>query len=106
MAILKVVDRIGAVHTIDAPDDMPLMFVLRDHAGLPVEGMCGGCASCGTCHVFIDEEWIERLPRPQPDEQGMAEQLYHYDERASRLSCQIQSGPAIDGLELRLAPEE
>jgi 2Fe-2S ferredoxin len=106
MAILKVVDRIGAVHTIDAPDDMPLMFVLRDHAGLPVEGMCGGCASCGTCHVFIDEEWIERLPPPQPDEQGMAEQLYHYDERTSRLSCQIQSGPAIDGLELRLAPEE
>jgi hypothetical protein len=36
----------------------------------------------------------------------MVEQLYHYDERTSRLSCQIQSGPAIDGLELRLAPEE
>jgi len=105
MPILQVADRTGAVHAVEAPDDTPLMFVLRDHAGLPVEGLCGGCASCGTCHVLVDEEWIDRLPPRRPDEHGMLEQLYHYDEQASRLSCQIRSGPEIDGLRLRLAPE-
>jgi 2Fe-2S ferredoxin len=106
MPRLQVTDRVGTVHEVEAVDDLPLMFVLRDHAGLPVEGMCGGCASCGTCHVYIEGEWIDRLPPREAEEQDMVEQLYHYDERSSRLSCQIRSGPAIDGLALRLAPEE
>lgn len=48
---LHVTDRDGRESAHAVPAEGPLMVILRDHAGLPVEGLCGGCASCGTCHV-------------------------------------------------------
>lgn len=108
MPKLVVHDRDGHRHDVDAPLNHPLMFTLRDGAGLPVEGLCGGCAACGTCHVFIAEAWIDRLPPRGPDELMMLRSLSHFDERTSRLACQIIPKPnhPLDGLELRLAPEE
>jgi 2Fe-2S ferredoxin len=106
MSKLIVTDRLGARHEIAAAPGEPLMFILRDHAKLPVEGLCGGCAACGTCHVYVDEAWVERLPPREAAEQDMLAQLYHFDTRKSRLSCQIRVSPDVDGLALRLAPEE
>jgi ferredoxin, 2Fe-2S len=103
---LVVTDRKGTVREVEAEDGLALMFVLRDHAGLPVEGLCGGCAACGTCHVFVDDDWVDRLPPRQPAEADMLDQLYHVDDRRSRLSCQVTATPALDGLCLTLAPEE
>ena len=108
MPKLKVLDRNGRAHEVDAPFGRPLMFTLRDDAGLPVEGLCGGCAACGTCHVYIDEAWVDRLPPRGSSEAMMLDSLSHFDERASRLACQIVPTPELDieGLTLRLAPEE
>ncbi len=106
MPIIIVTDRAGAEHRVDAPAGRPLMFALRDGARLPVEGLCGGCAACGTCHVYVDPAWAGRLPERQEDELQMLEVLRHFDEAASRLSCQIKPTAAHEGLRLRLAPEE
>jgi ferredoxin len=106
MARLTVTYRAGAVHDVEAPADETLMIVLRDLADLPVEGLCGGCASCGTCHVFVAETWVDRLPPRQGLERSMLESLYHFDERRSRLACQLTVRPQIDGLAVSLAPQE
>ncbi|MBL8671842.1 MAG: 2Fe-2S iron-sulfur cluster binding domain-containing protein [Alphaproteobacteria bacterium] len=106
MAKLTVTDRKGVRHELDGKAGERLMFVLRDDYNLPVEGTCGGCASCGTCHVFVDEAWVDRLPKRQDDEEQMLDSLRHVDERRSRLSCQIIVDASMDGLAVTLAPEE
>lgn len=70
-----------------------------------VLGLCGGNASCGTCHVHIAEDWMERLPTIQPNEDEI---LTFSDWRRpnSRLSCQIPFTEALDGIALTIAPED
>jgi|EndMetStandDraft_9_1072997.scaffolds.fasta_scaffold747608_2 2Fe-2S ferredoxin len=106
MPRITVTDREGVTREIDAPVGEPLMFTLRDRAGLPVEGLCGGCAVCGTCHVYVDAAWIDRLKPREEIELELLEALAQFDERASRLSCQIKPTADLEGLALRLAPEE
>jgi 2Fe-2S ferredoxin len=106
MPTIHVTDRAGKPHEIKAPEGERLMFVMRDEAGLPVEGLCGGCMVCGTCHVFVDADWVDRLPKPSAEEADMLDSLAHFDPKRSRLSCQIEATPAIEGLRFTLAPEE
>lgn len=105
MPIARVTDRDGALHEIEAEGDTPLMFSLRE-SGMPVEGTCGGVASCGTCHVFVGTEWSSRLGARETSELEMLESLTNFDEATSRLSCQINMTPELDGLEVTLAPAE
>ncbi len=63
---------------------------------------CGGCLNCATCHVFIDEAWLARLPPATGDEAAMLEMTAVPQEPNSRLSCQIVLQPELDGLTLRL----
>ncbi|MBF9033534.1 2Fe-2S iron-sulfur cluster binding domain-containing protein [Rhodobacterales bacterium HKCCE2091] len=106
MIRITVEDRNGAVSDHEIKGEGPLMFALRDEAGGYVEGICGGCATCGSCHVFIAEEWRDRLPEIGDYEAAMLDMLESYDAAASRLSCQIEAGPELDGLKLKIAPEE
>jgi 2Fe-2S ferredoxin len=106
MITLHVTTRDGAEAAHRVPPGGPLMFLLRDVAGLPVEGLCGGCASCGTCHVFVEADWAARLPPPGAIEAGMLDMLEHHDPGRSRLACQIEATEALDGLRLTLAPQE
>jgi len=50
---IKVVDRKGKSHTLEAPDGYRLMEVIRDN-GLPIKAECGGACACATCHVYVD----------------------------------------------------
>jgi 2Fe-2S ferredoxin len=103
---LHVTGRDGQRRSHVVPAGRPLMFLLRDVAREPVEGLCGGCATCGTCHVFVAGDWAGRLPPPGPHEAAMLDMLEHARPGTSRLACQIAVTPALDGLTLELAPEE
>lgn len=105
MPRVHVIDRNGEISDIEVPGDTPLMYALRD-SGLPVEGTCGGYASCGSCHVFIDEEWRDKLDAKTDVESDMLGLLHAADPERSRLSCQIIAKDELDGLTITLAPEE
>jgi len=104
MAVLKVVDRDGVEHEVEAQPGQKVMEVLRE-LEYGVAAICGGMCSCATCHVFVDPEWAARLPAPMSDEKDLLTELTHYEAR-SRLSCQIDFTPALDGLKVTLAPDE
>ncbi|MCA1427822.1 MULTISPECIES: 2Fe-2S iron-sulfur cluster-binding protein [Bradyrhizobium] len=63
---------------------------------------CGGNAMCATCHVYVDESWLARLPAMADDEDALLDGTAAERRRTSRLSCQITITPDLDGLVLKL----
>jgi 2Fe-2S ferredoxin len=93
----------GTTHRLEALEGWRVMEVIRDW-GLPIKAECGGACACATCHVWVGEEWIDKLVPPTDEELEMLDGAFQVDER-SRLCCQIIMQPELDGLEVELAPE-
>ncbi len=100
---LIVTDREGKVHELTAREDWSAMEVIRD-ANLPLSAECGGACACATCHVYVDDAWVARLPAAQQQEVDMLDFGVAVQEN-SRLSCQIKMSAETDGLVVTLAPE-
>jgi 2Fe-2S ferredoxin len=100
---IHVTDREGVEHDLDAPDGWRVMEVIRDH-GLPIKAECGGACACATCHVYVDNDWAEKLVEPTDEETEMMDEAFDVEDN-SRLSCQIILSEDLDGLKVTLAPE-
>jgi ferredoxin len=73
-------------------------------AGQPLEGTCEGQMACSTCHVIVDKDWFDKLPKASEDEEDMLD-LASGARRTSRLSCQITLTEAMDGIEVVIPSE-
>lgn len=104
MALLRVIDRDGKEHQVEGKTGLKLMETLRD-LEYGVAAICGGMCSCATCHVYVDPQWVSRLPEPMSDERELLTELSHYQDN-SRLSCQLDFTPELDGLRVTVAPDE
>lgn len=100
---IKIKDREGVVHEVQAPTDMAmnLMEVCKAYE-LPVEGTCGGMAMCASCQCYVTS--AHDLPEMGQDEDLMLAEAFYVEDN-SRLGCQIPITPELDGLEVELAPE-
>ena len=103
MPTLKITDRLGKKTELEFDSNFTLMEILRDN-GYEIEASCGGCCACATCHVYIDENWIDKINSMDNDEESMLDQAFDV-KKNSRLSCQINLSDEFDGLELEIAPE-
>ena len=103
---LKIIDREGKLHEVQAPTDMAmnLMEVVRSYelAEEGTIGICGGMAMCASCQCYVKSN--HELPEMGIDEDMMLAEAFHVQDN-SRLGCQIQITPEMDGLEVELAPE-
>lgn len=99
---IHVTDQDGKEHTLDAIEGWRVMEIIRDH-GLPIKAECGGACACATCHVYVDDSWLERLHPMRDEEQDMLDVAPDVTDN-SRLSCQIIMDEAFDGLKVTLAP--
>ena len=103
---VTIIDRDGVSHNIDAPTDMAmnLMEVVRAYELAPegTIGICGGMAMCASCQCYVLSN--HDLPEMQDDEEAMLSEAFYVKDN-SRLSCQIEITPQIEGLEVELAPE-
>ena len=103
---IKIIDRDGVAHSILAPTDMAmnLMEVVRSYELAPegTIGVCGGMAMCASCQCYVLSD--TQLPEKTDDEEAMLSEAFDVREN-SRLGCQIQITPQMEGLEVQLAPE-
>jgi 2Fe-2S ferredoxin len=90
----------GSRHKLEAPEGYRVMEVIRDY-GLPIRAECGGACACATCHIRVADEWAERVIPPGDDELDKLDEIHGADDK-SRLSCQLLTDSAIDGLVVRL----
>lgn len=73
------------------------------HAGVDaIAADCGGSLNCATCHVYVNPDWLTRLPAPSADELSMLEMTAAPRQPNSRLSCQLIATQALDGMVIAL----
>jgi len=101
---IKVTLLSGEQREVVAAIGEPLMHALRDQT-LDVEAICGGTASCATCHVYVDLARTFDIPEANEAEQCMLDGLVH-QRPGSRLSCQVMVETCFDGLSVTIAPTE
>ena len=97
MTSITFTDAAGKTRTVEADDGSTVMETALRNGIAGIEAECGGACACATCHVYVDDAWIGKLPKPEQMEEDMLD--FAFDVRpGSRLSCQIKVSPALNGL--------
>ena len=105
MPTINVTTRNGETRVVEARLGVSIMENLRDGGIDEILALCGGCLSCATCHVFVDDQWLGQLPPVSDDEDDL---LDSSDARQpnSRLSCQLPLTEELDGIAVTVAPDD
>ena len=99
MAKVTYIESSGNSHTIEIANGLSVMegAVQNDIPGIDAD--CGGGMACATCHVYVSDQWFNKLEKIQDAEQDMLDMAYE-PKKNSRLSCQIILTDELDGLEV------
>ena len=97
MIKITYVDASGEARSVDAEEGSTVMETALKNDVPGIEAECGGACACATCHVYVAENWLSKLPKAEQMEEDMLD--FAFDVRPnSRLSCQIRVRPELDGL--------
>lgn len=103
MAQVTYVDHDGHETRVDVPVGENVMRGALYNGIEGITGECGGGLSCATCHCYIDEDWVDTVGGPSSEaEAELLESAATEVRPTSRLSCQIEMTPALDGLVVHL----
>jgi|SRR3974390_3504462 2Fe-2S ferredoxin len=91
----------GKEHVVDAPSGSSVMESAKKNNIPGIDADCGGACSCGTCHVYVDPNWLSRVGGRNPLEEATLDFASNVESN-SRLSCQIKVTSDLDGLVVRL----
>ena len=89
----------GKKNTVEVPVGLTVMEGALQNNIQGIDADCGGSMACATCHVYVPENWYEKLEKVQDAEQDMLDMAYE-PKKNSRLSCQIIISDQLDGLEV------
>jgi 2Fe-2S ferredoxin len=107
MARITFVQPDGTARTCVNFEGMTLMQLAVGNLVDGIDALCGGMMQCATCHCWVDDAWIDRTGAAPPAERAMLEGIEGVEVRpTSRLSCQVQLGEELDGLIVRIPPEQ
>ena len=97
MAKIKYIEHNGTQHEIDVANGLTVMegAVQNDIPGIDAD--CGGGMACATCHVYVKEDWFNKLPKKEDGEEDMLDMAFE-PKTNSRLSCQLTVSDELDGL--------
>lgn len=96
MPKMIVVDRTEKAHEIEAEIGLSVMEIIRENGLDELLALCGGCCSCATCHVHVDQRFKDGLEPMSEDEDDLLNSSDNRDEY-SRLSCQLRFHADLDG---------
>ena len=91
-------------HTIEVQNGLSVMEGAVQNNIPGIDADCGGSMACATCHVYVKEEWFNKLPKKEDGEEDMLDMAFE-PKKNSRLSCQIMVSDELDGLIVNL-PEK
>ena len=91
----------GTAHEIELEEGLSVMRGAVDNGVPGIDADCGGECACATCHVFVEEPWLEKTGEPSEQEASMLS-FAATAQPNSRLSCQITMSATLDGLVVRL----
>ena len=95
----------GTRREISAPAGISLMEAAVANQVQGIVALCGGACACATCHVYVAQSWLPRLPAREEMEEGMLESAFGVKDN-SRLSCQIHLSDELDGLEVTVPAQQ
>jgi 2Fe-2S ferredoxin len=95
----------GVQNELDVSLGDTLMEVAIDNNVAGIVAECGGACACATCHTYVAEAWLDKLPAISDMEDGMLDAVLDRRDN-SRLACQIEITAALDGLEIHAADNE
>ncbi|MGV6873000.1 2Fe-2S iron-sulfur cluster-binding protein [Pseudochelatococcus sp. B33] len=100
MPVITYIDASGNAMAVEAVTGSTVMETAVRHSVPGILGECGGACACATCHVYIDDAWLDIVGDPEPMEEDMLD--FALDVKPnSRLSCQIRVRDDLDGLVVR-----
>ena len=104
MTKITYVEHSGKLHTIQVQNGLTVMEGAVQNNISGIDADCGGSMACATCHVYVKEEWFNKLPKKEDGEEDMLDMAYE-PSKFSRLSCQLIVSDELEGLFVNL-PEK
>ena len=97
MPKITYIEHNGKSHTIDVANGLSVMEGAVQNNIPGIDADCGGGMACATCHVYVKEEWFDKLPKKEDGEEDMLDMAFE-PKTNSRLSCQLIVSDELDGL--------
>ena len=104
MAKITYITSDAQVHEIEVQNGLTVMEGAVQNNVPGIDADCGGGMACATCHVYVKEDWFNKLPEKAEGEDDMLDQAFEPSAN-SRLSCQITVSDELNGLVVHL-PEK
>ena len=104
MAKITYIEHNGTNHTVDVQNGLTVMEGAVQNNIPGIDADCGGGMACATCHVYVKEDWFDKINKKNEGEDDMLDQAYEPNSK-SRLSCQIMVSDDLDGLTVHM-PEK
>ena len=104
MPKINYTDKSGNVRTVEVENGLSVMEGALQNNIPGIDADCGGSMACATCHVYVEEKWLDKLPKAEEAEVDMIDMAFE-PKKNSRLSCQIIVSEELDGLRV-ITPEK
>ncbi len=104
MTKITYIEHSGKSHTIEVQNGLTIMEGAVQNNIPGIDADCGGSMACATCHVYVKEEWFNKLPKKEDGEEDMLDMAYEPN-KFSRLSCQLTVSDKLEGMIVNL-PEK
>ena len=101
MAKIIYIEHSGKPHTFQVQNGLTVMEGAVQNNISGIDADCGGSMACATCHVYVKEEWFNKLPKKEDGEEDMLDMAYEPN-KFSRLSCQLTVSDELEGLVVNL----
>ena len=105
MPKITYVENDGKSHTVEVDNGLTVMEGAVQNNIPGIDADCGGSMACATCHVYVKEEWFNKLPKKEDGEEDMLDMAYEPN-KFSRLSCQLTVSDKLEGMIVNLPKKQ